>query len=157
MFPNWKRDTEAASFKLTQFVSFTAATVCSKFVSLNAATGCDPATQQKYAAEPQFQLENQLSCFFPQRPLSILHLCSGFFLQLLDGRTREQREKRSSIPARGLPPLPLTSSNQQKPLSLYCHRGAAVGATYGSLYGSNRHPLTTPQAPQTRRPNFTLL
>ena len=53
-----------------------------------------------------------VSSFRQQRPLSI-YLCSF----LLDGRTREQREK--EIPPTSLPPLLLTSStNQQKPLSL---------------------------------------
>ena len=77
-----------------------------------------PLARQKYARAsiPKIcqSLNSQpiVSSFRQQRPLSI-YLCSF----LLDGRTREQREK--EIPPTSLPPLLLTSStNQQKPLSL---------------------------------------
>ena len=115
-------------------------------LSLTVATGRDPRPAlAKISEQPQFST----NCAVFPLPLSIVHLCSKFFL--LDGLTCEQREKRSSH-QRSLPPLLLTSSNQLLPteasLSLLPQRSSCQ-PTYGSLYGSTRHPLltNTPQAP----------
>ena len=118
-----------------------------------------PLARQKYARAsiPKIcqSLNSQpiVSSFRQQRPLSI-YLCSF----LLDGRTREQREK--EIPPTSLPPLLLTSStNQQKPLSLSlcCHRGAAVRRPMDRfMVGAASLPSPSPSH-HTRRPNFMLL
>ena len=140
-----------------------------QFVCWLVATGRDPASAK--ICWGLNSLSKPIVPSFRSGLLSI-HLCSNFFL-LLDGPTREQNRRKKKLRYSSHPPAlhyticlcisshPPTNYCEQKPPSpsLSCHRGAAVSRPMDRFMVRPGTPLlpSTPQAPQTRRPNFTLL